>query len=75
MMISEFELPADEARSTIGSGMSAGGTVAWVVPAAGGQTVMSEEFCGPEMAEVFRRSGGEGPVRGACGHGSALPAS
>lgn len=41
---------------------TAGGTVAWVVPAAGERTDISEEFFGPEVAEVFRRSGGEGPL-------------
>ena len=51
---------------------AAGGTVAWVVPAAAGQTVMSEEFYGPEVAEVFRRSGGEGPVPGRLWQGLAV---
>lgn len=41
---------------------TAGGTVAWVVPAAGERTDISEEFFGPQVAEVFRRSGGEGPL-------------
>jgi nicotinamidase-related amidase len=49
-----------------------GGTVAWVVPAADGQTIMSEEFYGPEVAEAFRRSGGEGPVRGRLWEGLAV---
>jgi len=41
-----------------------GGTVAWVVPATADRMVESEEFFGPEMAAVFRRSGGDGPVAG-----------
>ena len=43
---------------------AAGGTVAWVVPAPADRQVVSEEFFGPEMAAVFRGSGGEGPVPG-----------
>lgn len=42
----------------------AGGTVAWVVPAAADRMTVSEEFFGPEVAAAFRRSGGEGPVAG-----------
>jgi nicotinamidase-related amidase len=42
----------------------AGGTVAWVVPAAADRLVVSEEFFGPESAAMFRRSGGDGPVAG-----------
>ncbi|GAA3997768.1 cysteine hydrolase [Allokutzneria multivorans] len=40
----------------------AGGTVAWVVPATTERTAIDEEFYGPEVAEVFRTSGGTGPV-------------
>jgi nicotinamidase-related amidase len=43
---------------------AAGGTVAWVVPAAPDRMVVPEEFFGPEMAAMFRRSGGGGPVAG-----------
>jgi len=43
---------------------AAGGTVAWVVPAAGEPSARDEEFFGPEVAELFRTSGGSGPVRG-----------
>lgn len=42
----------------------AGGTVAWVLP--GGQgtaTRAAEEFLGPAVAEMYARSGGEGPLR------------
>lgn len=39
----------------------AGGTVAWVLPATADRVVVSEEFFGPEMAAVFRRSSGDGP--------------
>ncbi|GLZ76743.1 hydrolase [Actinorhabdospora filicis] len=44
---------------------TAGGTVAWVVPAPGPESLraVAEEFYGPEIAAVFRASGGEGPVR------------
>lgn len=40
----------------------AGGTVAWVLPGAGEPSTVSDEFFGPEIAEMFRRSGGEGPL-------------
>jgi nicotinamidase-related amidase len=42
----------------------AGGTVAWVVPAAPDRMIVSEEFFGPEMAAAFRRSGGDGAMAG-----------
>lgn len=43
---------------------AAGGTVAWVVPADEDKmTSVSEEFYGPNVADLFRRSGGTGPVR------------
>jgi hypothetical protein len=50
--------------SIAGALRRAGGTVAWVVPAAADRMVVSEEFFGPEVAAVFRRSGGDGPVAG-----------
>ena len=43
---------------------TAGGTVAWVVPTTADRMVVSEEFFGPQMAAMFRRSGGRGPVAG-----------
>src|SRR5215475_14513929 len=42
---------------------AAGGLVVWVLPAAGEHPALDDEFHGPEFAEVFRRSGGEGPLR------------
>jgi nicotinamidase-related amidase len=42
---------------------SRGGTVAWVLPGAAEPSAAAEEFFGPEHAEVFRLSGGEGPLR------------
>jgi ureidoacrylate peracid hydrolase len=41
---------------------NAGGTVAWVLPGAGERCAVTDEFHGPEIAEMFRRSGGEGPL-------------
>jgi len=43
---------------------TAGGTVAWVVPAAADRMSVPEEFFGPQVAAMFRHSGGEGPVAG-----------
>ncbi|MFD9451886.1 isochorismatase family protein [Streptomyces sp. NPDC059985] len=42
---------------------SAGGTVAWVLPARGDRTPVGDEFHGPEAAEMFRNVGGTGPLR------------
>ena len=42
---------------------AADGTVVWVLPGAGEPTVVSDEFLGPEIARMFRASGGEGPLR------------
>ncbi|MGH3352634.1 MAG: isochorismatase family protein [Nocardioides sp.] len=47
----------------------AGGAVAWVVPGDPGQTAWAREFLGDEVAELFRRSGGTGPVAGRLGPG------
>jgi nicotinamidase-related amidase/ribosomal protein S18 acetylase RimI-like enzyme len=47
----------------------AGGVVAWVVPGDPGPTAWSREFLGEEVAEMFRRSGGAGPVEGRLGPG------
>lgn len=41
---------------------AAGGTVAWVLPAVGKRTAVGDEFFGPEVAELFRTSGGTGPL-------------
>lgn len=40
-----------------------GGTVAWVLPGAAQPDSVSVEFFGAEVAESYRRSGGEGPLR------------
>ncbi|MEU3072833.1 isochorismatase family protein [Streptomyces laurentii] len=40
----------------------AGGLVAWVLPGSGGRRAVREEFYGPEIAELFRTSGGSGPL-------------
>ncbi len=40
---------------------AAGGTVAWVLP--GSAPTAGEEFLGPEVAAMYARSGGEGPLR------------
>lgn len=45
-----------------GSLRRAGGTVAWVLPGAGEPMAVTEEFYGPEIAEMYRRAGGEGPL-------------
>lgn len=41
---------------------AAGGTVAWVLPAVGERTAVADEFFGPEVAEMYRASGGTGPM-------------
>ncbi|MEV0666398.1 isochorismatase family protein [Actinomadura luteofluorescens] len=41
---------------------AAGGTVAWVLPAVGERTAVADEFFGPEAAEMYRTSGGGGPM-------------
>ncbi|MEU9189188.1 isochorismatase family cysteine hydrolase [Streptomyces sp. NPDC048484] len=43
---------------------SAGGAVAWVLPARTERTAVGDEFHGPEAAEMFRNSGGTGPLPG-----------
>jgi nicotinamidase-related amidase len=47
---------------------AAGGTVAWVLPAATRVTAKGAEFHGPAVAEMFSRSGGEGPLPGRLWH-------
>lgn len=41
---------------------TAGGTVAWILPAAVERTPVDVEFLGPEVAEAYRTSGGTGPL-------------
>ncbi|MET7647924.1 isochorismatase family cysteine hydrolase [Streptomyces sp. NPDC005426] len=41
---------------------TAGGTVAWVLPARTDRTPVGDEFHGPEVAEMYRNSGGTGPL-------------
>ncbi|MGW3568823.1 isochorismatase family protein [Streptomyces sp. NPDC000941] len=43
---------------------TAGGTVAWVLPAVRERSAVAEEFFGPEVAETYRTSGGTGPPAG-----------
>ncbi|MYW01891.1 isochorismatase family cysteine hydrolase [Streptomyces sp. SID3343] len=43
---------------------TAGGAVAWVVPAVGERSAVSDEFHGPDVAERYRTSGGTGPLIG-----------
>ncbi|MCU1390956.1 MAG: isochorismatase hydrolase, partial [Ilumatobacteraceae bacterium] len=42
---------------------AAGGTIAWVLPATDVPSPARVEFLGPIVAEVYRSSGGEGPLR------------
>ncbi|MGW3041644.1 isochorismatase family protein [Kitasatospora sp. NPDC001159] len=42
----------------------ASGLVAWVLPGPGGPSAAREEFYGPEIAELYRTSGGSGPLAG-----------
>ncbi|CAM5276795.1 cysteine hydrolase (plasmid) [Streptomyces viridifaciens] len=42
----------------------AGGLVAWVLPGDGEPSAARQEFYGPEIAEMFRTSGGSGPLPG-----------
>jgi nicotinamidase-related amidase len=41
----------------------AGGAVTWVLPGRTEPTAVQKEFLGPDIAEMFSRSGGEGPLR------------
>ena len=41
----------------------AGATVAWVLPGPSRRAALDFEFYGPEVAEVYARAGGEGPLR------------
>jgi nicotinamidase-related amidase len=47
---------------------AAGGCVAWVLPGAGKPSAVADEFFGPEVADMFRRSGGDGPLRSRLWH-------
>ncbi len=49
-------------QSLANSLRSAGGTVAWVLPARTEPTPLTHEFYGPEVAETYRTSGGSGPL-------------
>ena len=40
----------------------AGGTVAWVLPGVPDHSSVADEFFGPQIAEMYRRSGGEGTM-------------
>ena len=42
---------------------SAGGTVAWVLPGSAEPTAAVLEFHAPVTADLYRRSGGDGPLR------------
>lgn len=42
---------------------TAGGTVAWVLPGQSPTVHVDTEFLGPEVADLYRRSGGSGPLR------------
>ena len=56
--------------SIAGALRRAGGTVAWVVPAAADRMVVSEEFFGPEVAAVFRGPAATVPWRAGSGRAS-----
>jgi hypothetical protein len=45
-----------------GSLRTAGGTVVWVLPATVEPTPVDEEFFGPDHAQVFANSGGDGTI-------------
>jgi nicotinamidase-related amidase len=47
----------------------AGGAVAWIVPGDPGPTVWAREFLGEDVAQMFRSSGGAGPVERRLGPG------
>lgn len=47
---------------------NAGGTVAWVLPGAGERSAVTDEFFGSEIGEMFRRSGGDGPLNARLWH-------
>ncbi|MGW4948036.1 isochorismatase family protein [Actinoplanes sp. NPDC004185] len=47
---------------------AAGGAVVWVLPGKVEPAPVVEEFLGPEIARMFSRSGGEGPLRSRLWH-------
>ena len=47
---------------------AAGGAVAWVLPGAGESSALKDEFFGPQTAEMYRRGGGDGPLRSRLWH-------
>jgi nicotinamidase-related amidase len=51
-------------QALAGTLRQAGGLVAWVLPGSGGPRAVREEFYGREVAEMFRTSGGSGPLAG-----------
>lgn len=51
-------------RSLAAALRSAGGTIAWVLPATAGKpSAWAEEFYGPEIAKMFHASGGTGSLQ------------
>lgn len=50
--------------SLAGALRRAGGTVAWVLPGATGPAGVTSEFYGQQVGELFRTSGGTGPLAG-----------
>ncbi len=52
-----------QVRELAAATRGAGGTVAWIVPGAPRRSAARAEFLGPEVAESYDRSGGEGPLR------------
>ncbi|MFJ9844099.1 isochorismatase family protein [Kitasatospora sp. NPDC101155] len=51
-------------QTLAGAMRQAGGLVAWVLPGSGRPSAARAEFYGPEIAELFRTSGGSGPLAG-----------
>ena len=53
---------------------SSGGTIAWVLPGAEEPSAMKRELLGPNIAERYRHSGGEGTLRDRLWHEFELSA-
>ncbi|MET7367598.1 isochorismatase family cysteine hydrolase [Streptomyces sp. NPDC005566] len=66
-IVPNIQLLADRLRQ-------AGGMVAWVLPARTERSPVGDEFHGPDAAEMFRNSGGTGPLRGRLWHGFTIGA-